>query len=135
MRAVLDVNVLVSAAISFTGAPATIVRRWIDGSFELVVSSSLLNELGMVLRYEKLSRLITHEEADQYLDLVGSAFVMDDPGTDPPVRPADPDDVYLVALAAHARVPIVSGDRHLLDLANRIPVFTPREFVVMLDEA
>ena len=36
LRAVLDVNVLVSAVLSATGAPAQLLRAWRDGEFELV---------------------------------------------------------------------------------------------------
>jgi len=36
----------------------------------------------------------------------------------------DPDD-YPIALVRGGAAALVSGDRHLLDLAGRIPVFTP----------
>jgi hypothetical protein len=29
---------------------------------------------------------------------------------------------------------LVSGDRHLLELAERIPVFSPRDFLALLAE-
>jgi len=51
-----------------------------------------------------------------------------DPEVAPPVRSRDPGDDYLVALAAAARATLVSGDAHLLELRDAIPVLSPREF-------
>ena len=59
MRAVLDPNVLVSAAISGRGVPAEILRRWEDGEFELVVSAEILFELSEVLRRPSFRRYLT----------------------------------------------------------------------------
>jgi predicted nucleic acid-binding protein len=52
-----------------------------------------------------------------------------DPDEEPPVRSEDPGDDYLIALAAAERAVLVSGDKHLLALADRIPVYSPREFI------
>jgi predicted nucleic acid-binding protein len=51
------------------------------------------------------------------------------------VRSADPKDDSLVALAAAERAVIVSGDTHLTDLADRIPVCRAAEFLAELDAA
>jgi uncharacterized protein len=59
VRAVLDTNVLVSAAISGRGVPAEIVRRWEGGEFELVVSAEILFELSEVLRRPSFRRYLT----------------------------------------------------------------------------
>lgn len=45
------------------------------------------------------------------------------------IHTADPDDDYLAALAAQERALLVSGDRHLLALADRAPVLTPRDLL------
>jgi len=42
VRAVFDPNVLVSALLAPTGAPAELILRWLAGDFELVVSEQLL---------------------------------------------------------------------------------------------
>lgn len=41
----------------------------------------------------------------------------------------DPDDDYLFALAHARAAALVSGDDDLLELAGKIPVFTPAEFL------
>lgn len=49
MLAVLDPNVLVSAAISTAGQPRQIINAWVDGRFELLASPALIDELTDVL--------------------------------------------------------------------------------------
>ena len=48
------------------------------------------------------------------------------------MRAADPDDDHLVALAADYRAMLVSGEHHLLALAEDIPVFTPAGFLATI---
>ena len=129
LRAVLDVNVLISAVLSPTGAPARLLLAWQAGAFELIVSPALLAELARALGYPKLRRLVPAVDADAYVDwLERSATVVHDPDGPPPVRVVDPGDDYLVALAADQRAMLVSGDRHLLALAEDFPVITPARF-------
>jgi uncharacterized protein len=133
VRAVLDVNVLVSAILSPTGAPARLLLAWQTGAFELIVSPALLAELARALGYPRLRRLIPATEADAYLEwLERSAAVAHDPDGPPPVRAVDPDDDYLVALAADQRAMLVSGDRHLLALGEDFPVVTPAGFLTTI---
>ncbi len=134
MRAVLDPNVLIAALISRTGAPAEILARGLAGAFEIVVSDMLLAELREALAAPKLrTRVLPDEAAELAVLLAAHAVAFPDPPV-PPSRSADRDDDYLVALAEHARSVLVSGDRHLLDLAAELPVRTPRDFLLMLGQ-
>jgi uncharacterized protein len=100
LRAVVDANVLISAALSPRGAPARVLRAWLDGAFELVVSPLLLDELERALAYPKLRERIPQEEAVRLVDLLRrSASLVDDPDAPPPVTSPDPGDDYLLALA------------------------------------
>lgn len=129
MRVVLDPNVLISAALSPRSAPAQLVVRWLAGDFELVVSDRLLSELRRALRYPKLRERISTEEADALVERLRElARLAPDPRR-PLRRSADPGDDYLIALAEAERAALVSGDRHLLDLADRLPVWSPRDFL------
>jgi putative PIN family toxin of toxin-antitoxin system len=135
LRAVLDVNVLISAILSSRGTPARLLLAWQAGAFELIVSPTLLAELSRALRYPKLARLITRPDADAFVAWVArSAVLAADPDEPPAIRSIDPNDDYLVALAAAEHAVLVSGDGHLTVLADRLPVRTPAEFFASLDE-
>jgi putative PIN family toxin of toxin-antitoxin system len=134
MRAVLDPNVVVSALLSPTGAPAHVLRAWIDGACELIVSRALLGELERVLACPTIAERVTESEAAEVIALLRhGATQVDDPSEGPSTRTPDPDDDYLVALAEHARAMLVSGDKHLLGLGRQLPVASPRAFLDSLD--
>jgi uncharacterized protein len=133
MRAVLDVNVIVSALLSRNGSPALVVRAWQEGRFELTISTLLLAELERALAYPSLRRRIAAEQAGAVVDwLRTAATVAPDPGGPPPMESEDPGDDYLLALAAAERAMLVSGDDHLLSLADRAPVCAPARFLELL---
>jgi putative PIN family toxin of toxin-antitoxin system len=134
VRVVLDANVLVSALLSRTGAPARIVERWFAGEIELVVSETLLDEIRRTLRSPKLADRVDAAVRERYIATVSElAEVVADPPDPPPTRSVDPDDDYLIALAAHERVQLVTGDAHLLALRGAIPVLTSRELLELLE--
>jgi len=64
--------------------------------------------------------------------LAEGATLGDDPPDEPPVGSQGPGDYYLIALAAGQRAALVSGDEHVLALAGRIPVYSPRDFLDLL---
>jgi uncharacterized protein len=133
-RAVLDPGVLVSALITPTGTPAKLLTATRSGSFELIVSPLLLGELKLVLLREKFRRYVDLDVVDQYVGLLRrDAAMAADPAEPPPIRCADPDDDYLIALAHSRSAALVSGDGHLLELSGEIPVFTPSEFLAAQD--
>ena len=135
VRAVLDVNVLVSALLSRSGAPARLLLAWQQGAFELIVSPLLLAELERALAYPKLRRTIHADEAAE-LDawLARSATLAPDPEDPPAVRSIDPGDDYLIALAAAAQAVLVSGDGHVLDLAADLPIYPPVTFLALVED-
>ena len=134
MRVVFDPNVIISAALSPGGTPALVYELWRSGAFELVVSPKLLWELEGVLSREKFTHLVHPDEVAQLvLVLTSDAVLVPDPAEEPEVRSADPDDDYLIALASHTRSVLVSGDKDLLDLSDRIPVYSPAELRALLE--
>lgn len=134
MRAVLDVNILISALLSPRGASAKLLTRWLAGEFELVVSEGLLNELERALAYPKLVSRVSPPEAKRFISaLRRTADVVDD-AEDPARRSIDPGDDYLLALAARSSAILVSGDRHLLELSNQFPVRTPLQLLQDLNQ-
>jgi uncharacterized protein len=128
-RAVLDPGVLVSALITPTGRPAELLLSARAGGFDLVVSPLLLDELESVLQRKKFRRYVDLDGVAAYLNLLRrDAQMAEDPETPPPIRCSDPDDDYLIALGHSQSAALVSGDSDLLELADKIPVFSPAEF-------
>jgi len=135
VRAVLDSNVIISALLAPRGTPAKVLRAWLDGAFELVASDALLAELQRAMAYPKLRRRIEATEAQELIELLRREARMTNNPDDPPsTRSPDPDDDSLIALGAVAQAAIVSGDGHLLGLARELPVYSPAEFLVLLEE-
>lgn len=136
MRAVVDVNVLVSGILSAKGASAEVLRASRDGQFELGVSGFLLAELQRTLAYPRLRKRIPAEKAAAFVNWVRDhGTVSEDPAALPPVGSRDPDDDYLLALAIDRRAYLVSGDQDLLVLAEDLPILTPVQFATKLREA
>ncbi len=129
MRAVLDPNILIAALLSPSGVPAQLISDWLRGEFELVVSENLLGELERALSYPKLRRRVTRDEATAFAALLRhEAILVADP-PNPACRSADPGDDYLLALAEAERALLVTGDQHLLTLADQFPILTARAFL------
>jgi hypothetical protein len=134
LRAVLDPNVLISAALSPGGSPGRLFRYWLEGEYDLVVSPMLLDELERALGYAKLKDRVPPNETEELIKLVSRGGVMaEDPTLIPEVRSPDPDDDYLIALASISRSVLVSGDKDLLGLSDQIPVYSPAEFLVLIE--
>ena len=110
------------------------MRAWLEGDLELVVAPLLLEELERALSYPKLRKRVTEAETHELIKLLRrEADVRDDPSSPPPVRSPDPGDDYLIALAADALALIVSGDRHLVELSEELPVYTPAAFLSLIE--
>jgi uncharacterized protein len=135
VRAVLDPNILIAALLSPSGAPAQIISRWLGGEFELFVSEALLSDLERALAYPKLRRRIPADDAAEFVSLLRlAAIVAPDPKAGAH-RSADPGDDYLLALAENERAVLVSGDQHLLEFADDLPIQTARTFLDRLADA
>jgi len=129
LRVVLDVNVLVSALLSRTGAPGRLIALWLEGAFELVVSEELLAELGRALAYAKLREHISREDAADFIALLRATASMLADTKRPDHISRDPGDDYLLALARSSASVLVSGDRDLLVLAPELPIQEPGAFL------
>ncbi|MGH2870638.1 MAG: putative toxin-antitoxin system toxin component, PIN family [Solirubrobacteraceae bacterium] len=135
MRAVVDVNVLISGVLSAKGHSAEILRASRDGQFELIISELLLAELKRTLAYPKLRKRIAPEKAAAFVNWVRDyARIAEDPASPPPVGSRDPDDDYLLSLAISGRAYLVTGDQDLLVLSNDFPIVTPAQFATKLRE-
>ena len=136
-RVVIDPNVLVSAAISPSGATAVIIELIDAGAITAIVSPKLLAELEGVLLRDKFRAWITRDEVTAYLkELERLTEHIEDPSEVPAVSP-DPTDDYLIALARAANADaVVSGDTDITQLVlDDVATLAPRRFLARLATA
>jgi putative PIN family toxin of toxin-antitoxin system len=136
MRAVLDTNVIISAALIQGGNEDQIPRAWERGAFELVLSPQILDEMARALFYERLRkfRWMSEEEILTLLQsLAGESLLVSGKVS---VRASrDPEDDKFLAAAVEALADyVVSGDKDLLDLKayKGARIITPAQFLTML---
>lgn len=132
LRVVIDTNVMFSGLIKLESVPGQVLRAWRDGSFRLVLSEFLIEEIATVLARPKMQALVTWPPAQ-----IGR-FVLELRAFSDVVEPAelgfkyprDPDDIPVLAtLIASGADVLVTGDRDLLALRDKYPIETPAEFV------
>jgi putative PIN family toxin of toxin-antitoxin system len=134
LRAVLDANVLVSAAIQPSGPPGQIIAELLTRqAFQMIVSPAIAAEIEDALRQPKIRKYL-HEPDEAALwvaDLMAVADVVADSGFNAGVC-RDPDDEVLLAAAVEGRAEmIVTGDSDLLVLGEYegIAIVRPRTFL------
>lgn len=129
MRAVIDVNVLVSG-LFWHGAPHNLIERVREGTLLLISSPALLAELAEVLERPTFDHILQRSNTSLERSLAEIQTLAEVIAPPPLQKPLcrDPDDDELLALAVAARADlIISGDADLLDLCNYegIPIVTP----------
>ena len=137
MEAVLDTNVVVSAAISPKGPPAEIIKSWRARSLTWVTSPPLLQKLESAVRSPRLKRYIawSDDELAEFLALVRAVARIVVPTSRIDVIRVDPADNRVLEAAAEGRADyVVTGDRHLLEVGRHenIPIVTPARFVAII---
>lgn len=138
VRALLDANVLISAAIRPSGVPGRILADLLAReAFELVLSHGIVAEAAEALGSAKVRRYLRDpDEAALWLaDIALLADLVEDTGSVARVaRDLDDDKVLAAAVEGRAEV-IVSGDDDLLSLGEyeAIAIVTPRAFLETLE--
>jgi len=129
VRIVLDTNVFISG-IFFTGPPHRILLAWRDGKVQLLVSAAILDEYHRVK--DELASQFPGVDLQPFLQLLTvQADVIQPPPFAPVIQEDPSDDRFLECAVAGKADCIVSGDKHLLKLAEfqGIPVMKPAAFV------
>lgn len=113
MRIILDTNVLLGALISPSGLPDAIYRAWREGRFELVTSTTQLDELRRVSRYPKLKAILPAHRVGTLVNYMRGAIVLDAlPPAPAGVAADDPNDTFLLTMALAAEADyLVTGDK------------------------
>lgn len=138
VRAVLDANVFVSAAIRPEGPPGRIVEQFLrTDAFTLVLSDAIVDEAMRALAYPKVRRCVRRglDPALWMEDLVLLADFVSDIAPVPAVSKDPDDDKYLAAAIAGRASFVVTGDPHLLTVGEHegVRIVTPRAFLDFLE--
>jgi len=137
IRAVLDANVYVSAAVRPEGPPGQIIDRFLRaGAFEIVMSKAIVEEVLRVLTYPKIRKYIRpgldlelwFEDIVVLSHLVAGAHQIEGASRD------RDDDKYIAAAIEGRAGFVVAGDSDLLELKEYegIRIVSPRVFLDLL---
>jgi uncharacterized protein len=113
MRVILDTNVLIAALLAPHGPPDLLYRAWRAAQFELVTSTTQLDELRRVSRYPKLKPMLPAHRVGTMVNNMQRAIVLDVlPPLPEGMEVADVSDAFLLAMALAGEADyLVTGDR------------------------
>jgi uncharacterized protein len=120
MRVVLDTNVLLSALLSPHGMSDTLYRAWQKDRFELVTSSTQIDELRRASRYTKFKDVLQPYRVGTMVNNMRRAIMVETLQPLPTgIEINDPNDAFLLAMALAGEADyLVTGD-HRAGLLQR----------------
>jgi putative PIN family toxin of toxin-antitoxin system len=136
MRAVLDTNVIISAAMSQGGVADRLLRLAALQRFTMIVSPKLLLEIQAAAGKSYLADRLPG--GPWLAAFLAQIWRIGAPSIDPALRypltgDADRTDDFVIALAQWNGALLVTGDSRLLKLDPPPSILTPREFLDMCD--
>jgi uncharacterized protein len=139
IRAVVDVNVLISAILGPLGFSRQVIVAWAAGRFDAITSEGIYTKLEEKLALPRIARRYHVQTAHDTSWIQGllrtQAEVVLIPLAERPSVTDDPEDDYVLATGRLAQADyLVTGDRGLLDLVEYegMNIISPREFVELL---
>jgi hypothetical protein len=137
LKAVLDTNLIISAAITPQGQVSQILTAWRNGLFELITSPQIIEEMRWVLFSKKImkKRSLSRRRINDLLTEIRKTSGLVKPKITIKAVKDDPDDDKFIEVAVTAKADcIVSGDKHLKDLKSYqgIKILSAAEFMVIL---
>ena len=138
IKAVVDANVLISSVIAPLGSSRRIFNAWRDGTFVLVTSPGILEEVSRRLAHPRIANRysISSEDRIAVLRLL-KAESMITPGSRDVSVTRDPTDDKVIAAALETGAEyIVTGDKDLLTLGKYegVGILTPARFISAIRE-
>jgi putative PIN family toxin of toxin-antitoxin system len=134
MRVVLDTNVLLSALISPHGLSDTIYRAWQKNRFDLMTSTTQIDELRRASRYAKFKAILQPHRVGTMVNNMRRSIILNVLSSLPDsAKINDPDDAFLLAMALAGEADcLVTGDHRagLLQRGSigRTRIITPTVF-------
>jgi len=134
IRVVLDTNIVISALL-FGGQLERLTDLWKEGKILPLCSKEIIDEYLKVLSYPKFQ--LTEEEISYLLTReILPWFEVVEVRKGKPYVEADPEDDKFIWCALEGKADfIVSGDKHLLELANSpVSIVSVRKFLKLMAE-
>lgn len=133
LRVVLDTNVLLSGFAYPASVPGKIMSAWRHGSIDVLLPTYILDELRRVLPKLAHRHGLTQAEIEDLVDALSiQAEVIEPlPCAEPDLRDVNDLPVLgtlLAALKASDADYLITGDKDLLEMAERFPIVTPAKF-------
>jgi len=138
IRAVLDTNAHVSAALMPHGSSAKIILAWHQGKFTLIACPFILQEIGEVLRRSHIKNKykgITEEAIEALISYIGEFAIITPGKVSVQAVTTDHKDDHILACAIEGEADyIVTGDLHLQRLKeyNGVSIVSLVEFIKFL---
>ena len=139
IRAVLDANVYISAALRPEGPPGRIIERFLrQAAFDIVLSSAIADEILRAFTYPKVRKYMRlgldpelwFEDIAVLAELVSGGYQRSGVSQDPD------DDKYIAAAVEGRAAFVVAGDLDLLRVKEHegIRIVRPRAFLDLIGE-
>lgn len=135
MKVVLDTNVLLSGLMYPDSVPGQVVAAWRAARFDVVLSLEQLGEIGRVLAYPKIRKVLGWDDQAigrflKQLFLRAEMVELKEAGAK---SLRDASDAPILATLTTAKADwLVTGDEDLLALRAKYRILTPAEFVKRL---
>lgn len=134
VSAVLDTNVIVSAALHPGTVPDSAVSAGLDGRYLICYSDGIIKEYREVLARKKFK--LTKKKIDTFIADIKKAGKLFTPKEKISISPDPDDDKFLeCAKEANAHFLVTGNKRHYPESIGRTKIVTPREFVTILISA
>lgn len=131
MKLVLDTNIWISGLLLPNTQAGKLIQLWLAGTIEIVMSQALLEELAAVLNYPKINKRLnwSAEKIHHYIEFLMFHSEMVVVNTIEIKIPQDPSDEKILATFLQSNADfLISGDKHLLDLAPRYKIISLGDF-------
>lgn len=141
IRAVLDANVIVSGMVAFPDPSrvlAVVLRTWVRGRFELLISDHILDEVIRTAAKPYFSERIDHRLRERLINAVSQQATRVQITHAVSGVATHPEDDLVLATAMSAEADyLVTGDRQLrrLDRFGDVAIVSPAMFRAVVDDA
>lgn len=133
--AVLDTNILASAALNSSSVPGQTLTQWAEGKFVLIISEHILQELERTLSKPYFRKLLKAHVINAFIAILKSDAIITPVITNVEGVATHPEDDIVLATAESGKASyIVTGDHGLQSLKEfkGIQIVNPKRFVEIL---